>query len=48
MAIAIYPPPGPRENKRTATDYVLSALMVLAIAALLAAAVWAIVAGRFL
>jgi hypothetical protein len=46
IAIAIYPPPGPREDKRTASDYVLGGLLLLAIAALVAAVIWLIVSGR--
>ena len=48
MAIAVYPPPGPRENKRTALDYVLAVLLLLALAGVVAAAVWAALSGRFL
>ena len=47
MAIAVYPPPGPREHKRTALDYVLGALLLLALAGVVAVAVWAAVSGRF-
>jgi hypothetical protein len=46
MAIAVYPPPGPREEKRTALEYVLGALLLLAIAGLVVAAVWVIASGR--
>jgi hypothetical protein len=45
MAIAIYPPPGPREDKRTTTDYLLGGLFLLAIAGLVIAGIWLIVSG---
>lgn len=42
MAIAVYPPPGPR-RERDRWTYVLGTLTVLAMLAILAVAVWAFV-----
>lgn len=44
MAIAVYPPPGPRKN-RDKTDYVMGAVVALTMLGLIAYAVWAIVSG---
>lgn len=46
VAIAVHPPPGPREEKRTLFDYILAGLVVLALAALVAGAIWLIVSGK--
>ena len=48
MAVAVYPPPGPREDKRTIGDYVLGAVCALALAGLVAAAIWLYVSGTWL
>lgn len=45
VAIAVYPPPGPRESRRTLLDYILAGLVVLAIAGLVAAVIWLLVSG---
>jgi hypothetical protein len=45
MAIAVYPPPGPR-RERDKYDYMMGAVIVLAVLGLIAYVVWVLVSGN--
>lgn len=45
MAIAVYPPPGPREDKRSRGEYILLALSIVVGLGIIAAAIWLYVSG---
>jgi hypothetical protein len=45
MAIVVYPPPGPRDDKPTRGDRVMLALCVLVGLAIIGAAIWFYVSG---
>lgn len=48
MSIAVYPPPGPRHDKRSKGEYVLFWLCVFAALGIIAAAIWLYVSGAHL